>query len=744
VLCSVFFFHGKLPITTFMKKPIFLGLLFLLMTVVVHAEGPVVDPLGSAGTSSTGLQAPSLGVSLNMPVTPSGTDISISAEQPKDPWVGSKISGEERVSAAPEEIPFVFDFDSNCIVDIPELSSPGDTVTIDCVITSQNWDPLGVKAQFGVDEQVYLEQVSANPKHWQGVFTYPGLLPEGNYTMAIKLLVTSKNISQKPIEYSIKRKIVEVIITGNDLVSINELQACLMVVPGEYFTPLKAESDVKRLFDTGFVYSATMNTAHDPAGNLILTYIVIENPVIDEIVISGNTVFVDYTIISKMRSKPGEMLDNNKLLADIKMIEDMYHENQYILAKVREVRRPGLVDKKKVLEIDIAEIKVASITVRGNKSTKDFTILREMEMKPGLVFDRDMLQTDLRNIFNLNYFKNVYPDVRPSPLSDDLVDVFVNVEEKKTNSVNFGGGYGQLDGWFGFVDLFLDNLWGEARSMLLKAQFGELRTSYQLRYYDPWALPDHTSFAGKIWSTYGYSYLANYIEQRNGWDLEFGRPLSRHVRGSIHTTVEDVFFPNSSEEDEFRRGIGASIAYDTRDYVQNPTQGDFHVFRVDKLLAWFGGNVDNWKYSLSLERFFPLEKPPSKYDPEFKVKQVLATRLLFDIAEGEVRETEEYYVGSDNTVRGYSRLFQRGRQRWIGNLEYRYLFNEIFQGVLFYDMGWAGYTSSDFDNPQRYTTGKGIGLRINTPLGPIRLDWGWKEYALFSDGYLHFSIGHAF
>lgn len=702
--------------------------------ILCCASVSIADPLTDPITPGLPSLSTTINTDLSQPVQnegPGGNSADVYGPMPQE-------------QAQTTEPPFTFSFEDNCVIDFPDLSAPGDTITIDCVITSANWDPIGVKAQFGPGEQVYLAPVTENPKHWQGAFTYPRLLPEGDYTMSLKVLATSQNIAEKPLTFQIKNKIAQIIITGNALVSESRVQEELRVTAGEYFTPLKAESDIKRIYATGLFQAATVNAVKDDAGGLSIIYTLQENPVIDEIDITGNSVFVDYTIINKMQTRPGTLLDNEKLRADIRMIEDLYHENEYILAKVKEVQRPSPSDKKKVLTIVISEIKINSVTVKGNKNTKDFTILREMEMKPGLVFDRDMLQTDLRNVFNLNYFKNVYPEVKPSLLDEDLVDIIVNVDEKKTNSVNFGGGYGQLDGWFGFVDLFLDNLWGEARSVLLKAQFGELRTTYQLRYTDPWALPDHTAFTGKIWSSYGYSYLSSYIEQRNGWDIEFSRPLSRHVRGAIHTLYEDVVYPGNDFSDESRRGVGASIGYDTRDYIQNPTQGEHHVLRVDKYLTWFGGTIDNWKYGLTLEKFFPLEKPVKKFDPENRVKQVLATRLLFDIAQGDVPETEEYYVGSDNTIRGYSRLYARGRQRWVGNLEYRYLFNEIFQGVIFYDIGWAGYTSSDFENPQRQTTGKGVGLRINTPLGPIRLDWGWKEEALFQDGYLHFSIGHAF
>jgi outer membrane protein insertion porin family len=83
-------------------------------------------------------------------------------------------------------------------------------------------------------------------------------------------------------------------------------------------------------------------------------------------------------------------------------------------------------------------------------------------------------------------------------------------------------------------------------------------------------------------------------------------------------------------------------------------------------------------------------------------------------------------------------------------MEYRYTFNDIFQGVIFYDFGsaWgevingeAGGGGPDFS---QFLSGRGFGLRLNTPLGPIRLDYGIGDSRSFGEGLVHFSIGQAF
>lgn len=125
---------------------------------------------------------------------------------------------------------------------------------------------------------------------------------------------------------------------------------------------------------------------------------------------------------------------------------------------------------------------------------------------------------------------------------------------------------------------------------------------------------------------------------------------------------------------------------------------------------------------------------------------------MYDYQVGDIFPSEQYYVGSDNTVRGYKDgIFAKGTQRALFNFEYRYIFSDMFVGVLFYDIGQAinqVYDPLDEDRNFRqhhgWGSGMGFGLRVITPMGPIRLDYGWPQYKEFADGYISFNMGHVF
>ncbi|MEK7377016.1 MAG: BamA/TamA family outer membrane protein, partial [Candidatus Margulisiibacteriota bacterium] len=138
------------------------------------------------------------------------------------------------------------------------------------------------------------------------------------------------------------------------------------------------------------------------------------------------------------------------------------------------------------------------------------------------------------------------------------------------------------------------------------------------------------------------------------------------------------------------------------------------------------------KYSIDLNQFVKLAE-----------QHTLAGHVGVGLGLGDIPVGEIYYVGGANTVRGYEPFQAKtGKRKLLANLEYRLTFNDMFQGVLFYDWGNAwdsgGIIFSDF------ISGKGFGLRLNTPMGPIRLDYGIGANRAFAEGVLHFSIGQAF
>jgi len=502
---------------------------------------------------------------------------------------------------------------------------------------------------------------------------------------------------------------------------------------GDSILQEKIKGDLKAIYALGYFSDVSVSFEALAQGTKVI-FVVIENPKIEKILVEGNTVYTTAEILSLISTKSGEILNFKKLQEDIDKINSRYKEDGYVLARVVDVETD---QDKKVLRIKIVEGIVEAITLQGNEATQDYVILRELNTKPGSVFNENTLKKDLRQIFNLGFFSEVSPNFEPGSTPDRVV-ILLNVKETRTSTINFGGGYGEREGWFGFVDLSINNLLGTAQGLLIRGQFGQELSTYQFKYFNPWFLPERfgerTSLTFRKWYTRGRDiYLTEQNAVYNGFDVSIGKPLFENYR-IAWTLGSELATPYGSSTFEAYQSdtIGMTLSYDTRDFWLNPTEGRFYSFSVKQ----------GWKHASSITNFFKLGCDLNHYYPVFE-NQVLAMHGGAGIGFDDIPIGEEYWAGGANTVRGYyPSEAKRGKRKLIFNIEYRLNFSDLFQGVFFYDWGNAWNEGPpDFSD---FISGWGPGLRINTPLGPIRLDYGVPKGKAFGEGVMHFSIGQAF
>ncbi len=551
-------------------------------------------------------------------------------------------------------------------------------------------------------------------------FTFPSLL----------------NIENKAPEEKVKVEpeaaITSIEVTGNKLVATDKVLEAVFSRVGDAYLEIKAQSDVKAIYNLGY-FSDVASERSRYKGGIKLSFKVVENPLIRTVVFEGNLVLSSEVLSGSMETKAGDILNYTKLREDMKKIDDLYHSLGYILARVIDVSAD-----QGILRIKIIEGVIESVDIAGNESTKNYVILRELNTKDGSVLNEKTLSKDLRRVFNLGFFSEVNPTFVPGG-TPDKVKLVVNVKEQRTNTINVGGGYGEREGWFGFADLSVNNLFGTGQAIMIRGQTGTNLQTYQFKYYNPWVLEDyfgdHLGFTFKRWYTVGTDfYFSGQNEIHNGYDLNFSKPFADVWRAGVGFGGEWVGpYSGSSFEAYDTNTIDLSMSYDTRDILMNPTEGQFHT--VSTRWGWkFAGDsaTQFMKYGLDFNFFVPLAE-----------RQVLAFHAGTGLAVNDVPIGELYWVGGANTVRGYYPSEARtGRRKLLMNAEYRYTFNEVFQAVVFLDYGNAWD-----DGPPNFSdflSGKGLGVRINTPLGPIRLDWGVASGKNFGDGVLHFSIGQAF
>ncbi|MDA1353256.1 MAG: BamA/TamA family outer membrane protein [bacterium] len=557
--------------------------------------------------------------------------------------------------------------------------------------------------------------------------------PESLKTLSTKTEIGLPKPTIKAPESS-KDVVAGIQIRGNSRVASSLIQNEILIVKGEEFNPYKVNRSIKNIQAMGVFESVRSSVTNVSAGKRV-TFTVKENPLIKRITFQGNKTYSDQALGEVIVSRTGDLLNLGNVRDDITKIESHYKDNGYFLIKVYRVITPDTNGSE--LKYVIGEGILDEIIITGNTRTRDNVIRRELkDIKLGEPLNDISLKRDLRKIFNLNYFGKLDPSFEPTD-EPDHYKLKLSLEEKSTGSVNFGAGYGQRSGLFAYSDLNIDNIFGTGQLIMLKGQWGENANSYQFKYHNPWMWDDRKSFTFRLWDTQGnigFDTIGGGLrrEQRQGFSTTFGVPITYDFRTSHEFKWENIEIPENTTSlgNKYHiRSYNFGVSYDTRDVAFNPREGMYHYISIEKGLPVDDIALDFIKYDTTWNWFFPTFE-----------KQTFATRFILGQMSGDTEPSELYYVGGPNTVRGYAHFpnsFANGEQRLITNFEYRFLINDIFQTLVFVDWGW----SRSLGNPSKGKWGKGFGIRIMSPLGPIRLDFGLDE---LNEMRIHFNIGHVF
>jgi outer membrane protein insertion porin family len=583
-------------------------------------------------------------------------------------------------------------------------------------------------------------------------------------------------------------KIRKINFVGNYNFSSRKLMKSISTRPDTLFTSgyLKEETlktdleKIKYLYESkGFLDA---NIAHeikyDSTGRWIVMTIKIEEGkkyTVGDIEITGTSIFPVREVRSKLMMVSTQPFSQTGLRQDTSNIQQFYYQKGYMLVQVdgKTTLNPqtGRVDV--VYTISEGElIYIDKIKVTGNIKTKDVVIRRELRAYPGEKFDGDKLRRSKERLYNLGYFEEVTFDTEPgsSPNKQDLV---VTVKETKTGEFSFGGGFSSVEQLVGFVsvtqknfDLFnFPTFTGDGQHLRLTGEFGTIRKNYELSWTEPWILDMPLLFGFDLYqrtrlrrSGLGYGF----DEKRQGGDIRFGKEFTEYLTGNLTYILEDVDISDVSSDasadlrdEEGKNRISKavfSLAQDKRNNIYNPTRGYLISGAVEYASTLIEGNKEFTKYTTASELYF------SHFDT---VVLELNGRTGISNAFGNSTKVpiyERFYAGGANTIRGYRerRIGPKdsissdpigGEALLIGNAECTFpLYEKVLKGAIFYDIGnvWASWEDIGEGG---FKSGAGVGIRVKTPIGPLRLDYGYplsKVPGERKTGRFHFTVSQGF
>lgn len=545
------------------------------------------------------------------------------------------------------------------------------------------------------------------------------------------------------------KTIVDIEYEGASNYTLPTVKAAVLEHIGDTFSGAAALRDRNALINTGYFYEAYQTFEIIPEG-VVVTFHVLENPVLTDIVFKGNTLYDKDELEAFMTVRRGDVLNSNTLHDNIAAIQEDYHEEGFVLMKITDLN----IDKDGVLTLKINEGILEGYAVKGNKKTKDKVILREMRQEVGTPFNAKLARRSMQRVYNLGFFEDVNIKMNPG-VEPNAIIMEINVKEKRTGTFGIGAGYSSADGIIGMISISDTNFHGTGDTIaLMYEKSGDENDAhgYNFTYKHPWLDHRETAVRFQLYNrTYAYNdydthgdFKEEYMRKYSGGEFTFSRPVSeystnfitiRHRKDKYVRHVSSGNAGNRSGWDyaDWRKknfGVTRSIILehvtDTRDNIYNPTTGN----RVNLSLevgGLFGGDFDYQKASLEHQHYIKAG------DHE----QVWALRGMVGYGHGDLTEFNKFRLGGQGSLRGYRDDQFRGDRMILGTLEYRFPLAKKIQGALFTD--WGGVWDTGF-KPKNIKGSIGLGLALNTPMGPFRLDYGRGSQG----GRFHFSIGTSF
>ena len=543
----------------------------------------------------------------------------------------------------------------------------------------------------------------------------------------------------------IGKTVVEINFSGATKATEPIARAALAMHVGDAISEEGLVKDRDAIYATGYFYDLYPTFEQVPEG-VVLTYNVLENPELKEVKIEGNTVESTESLMELVTVKNGELLNSRTLQENVQAIQEKYRADGYILAKITDLN----IAQDGTLTIKISEGVLESYKVKGNKKTKDHVILREMRQKPGEPFNANQARRSMQRVYNLGFFEDVNVKMNPG-VEPNAVVMEIDVKEKRTGSFGIGAGYSSSDGMVGMVSVSDTNFRGMGDTISLSYEMSGDDTDargYTFMYRRPWLDKKETAGTLRVYNrTYEYddydengNHKESFMRKYAGGEITISRPMSEYSTNFVTLRNRDDKYVKHTEsgnagnrsgntawiKNNFgtTRSITLEHVTDTRDNIYEPTTGARASLSAE--FAGFGGDFSYQKYTAGDAHYLKAGR-----------SQVFVLRAQYGISKGTMSEYSQFRVGGQDTIRGYREDQFRGTRMALLSAEYRFPIVSKVTGALFADYG--GAWSSGF-MPENLHASVGVGLGLNTPIGPLRLDYGRGSQG----GRVHFRVGGTF
>jgi outer membrane protein insertion porin family len=560
--------------------------------------------------------------------------------------------------------------------------------------------------------------------------------------------------------------------------------------PGGATSQVQLQNDVAALLNSGLFNSANVSSRSNPAG-LDVTFLV-EPIVVQAIQLSNARALTPQVANELLQPQLGQPISPPLLDEGVQRINQWYAQNNYSLGRVLTVRP----NRNGVVTIEVAEGLVGNVRIRyadrrtgkfeddqgrpiEGRTREDF-LRQEIQTQPGQVFREDVARQDLQRLARLGLFDRVNLTFEGDARQ---VDVIYDVIERPARAVNVGAGYNADAGIFGTVSYRDDNFNGVGQQFSNNVQIGERIFTFDTRFTNPYraSTPDRLGYSINAFRRrFASSVFDDEItlangdrvrESKIGGGISFIRPIAPDWQGSLglnytRTSIRDrdggiarfdergnpLSFSGEGIDDLYTVSFAATR--DLRDNPAEPTQGSILSLSTEQSIPLGLGNILSNRLQANYAQYIPVNfinfPEEQRQDPDPQAfKEVVAFNLQGGTVIGDLPPYNAFTLGGSNSVRGYgSGDVTSGRSYFLASAEYRFPVYRFIGGVLFADFGTdLGSADTVLGEPavERGKPGSGFGvgagLRVRSPLGIIRADFGVTDQG---ESRLQFGFGQKF
>ncbi|MBU0481623.1 MAG: outer membrane protein assembly factor BamA [Proteobacteria bacterium] len=437
-----------------------------------------------------------------------------------------------------------------------------------------------------------------------------------------------------------------------------------------------------------------------------------------------------------------EFFNRKVLREDILRISDFYAEKGFAFADVIPRTSKDMINRKIDLVLQIQKgplVHVNRISIKGNSRTRDKVIRREIMVKEGGIFNASALKESHERLTQLDYFENV--NISPeSNLTEDLLDIEVEVKEKPTGKFSIGAGYSTVEKMSFMGEISENNLLGRGQRLAAQANLSSISTRFNIDFTEPHIFDTKLLFGINVYN-WKREY-DDYDKDSRGGAVRLGYPLWKRWRlnGSYgyddtNLEIDEGTIPAAEIRDSIdfhvTSAVKIGLSRDTKNRRFGATKGSEHSLSVKYAGAFLGGDNSFTKVEANTSWYFPVSKNTT-------IHPRLSAGYVAGNSEGHLPVYEKFYLGGLSTIRSFDngqispidpvsgdRI--GGDKMWYANLEYIFpLMKENgLLGVIFYDIGNVYSLDESWDFTE-IKHAAGAGFRWMSPIGPLRLEWGYN------------------